>query len=172
MFTCWEGQSFPNVEGNASNCMGYSCGKVLSAHCNCVTGLGEACSHIGAILFYCRDAIEKKDSVTVTGEKAYWVLPSNQEVSYKEISDIDFSCPNTSETNVPGPEKKKEVPSPTSTEIELQDFFGELSLNNSKQAILSLVHPYNQSQTREIYPQVISELYGPECISLSLYQCH
>ena len=61
--------------------------KVLSAHCNCMAELGEACSHIGAILFYCKAATEKK----------YLVLPSNQEVSYKEVSDIDFSCPNTSE---------------------------------------------------------------------------
>ena len=99
-------------------------GKVLSAHCNCMAGLGEACSHIGAILFSCRAATEKKDSVTVTEEKAYWVLPSNRKVSYKEVSDIDFSCPNTS-THVPGPEKKiKEVPSSsTPTEIELQDLF-------------------------------------------------
>ena len=48
-------------------------GEVLSTHCNCMAGLGEACSHIGAILFYCRDATEKKDS----GKEAYWVLPSN-----------------------------------------------------------------------------------------------
>ena len=76
-------------------------GKVLSAHCSCMDGLGEACSHIGAILFYCRAATEKKDSVTVTAEKAYWVLPSNREISYKEVSDIDFICPNTSKTYVP-----------------------------------------------------------------------
>ena len=112
-----------------------------------MAGLGEVCSHIGAILFIVGQQPRKKDSVTVTGEKAYWVLPSNQEVTYKEFSDIDFSCPNTSETNVPGPEKKKEVPSLTPTEIEFQDFFGRLSLSKSKQAILSLVHPYNQSQS-------------------------
>ena len=102
-------------------------GKVLSAHCNCMAGLGEgeACSHIGAILFCCRPATEKKDSVTVTGEKAHWVFPSNREVSYKEVSDIDSSCPNISKTYVPVPEKKiKEVPpSSTPAEIELQDFF-------------------------------------------------
>ena len=32
-------------------------GKVLSAHCNCMAGLGEACSHIGASHpVYCRAA--------------------------------------------------------------------------------------------------------------------
>ena len=46
-------------------------GKMLSAHCNCMAGLGEACSHIGTILFYCRAATEKKDTVTVTGENAF-----------------------------------------------------------------------------------------------------
>ena len=48
-------------------------GRVLSSHCDCTTGVGEACSHVGAVMFYV-DAINKwKDSVTVTGEKAYWV---------------------------------------------------------------------------------------------------
>ena len=80
-------------------------GKVLSAHCNYMAGLGEACSHVGAILFYCRAATEKK------------------EVSYKEVSDIDFSFPNISQMYIPGPEKKiKEVSSSsTPTEMELQD---------------------------------------------------
>ena len=27
-------------------------GVVLCAHCTCMAGLGEVCSHIGAILFY------------------------------------------------------------------------------------------------------------------------
>ena len=116
--------------------------------------------------------LRKKDSVTVTGEKAYWVLPSNQEVSYKKVSDIDFSCPNTSKTNVPDQKKKiKEVPSSTPTEIELQDFFRKLSLSKSKPALLPLVPPYNvqfkAKSIQEIYPQVLSELYEPECISLN-----
>ena len=89
----------------------------------------------------------------------------NQVVSYKEVSDIDFSCPNTSETNAPGPEKKKEVPPSTPTGIELQDFCGKLiSLSKSKQTILSLVHPCYQIQ--EIYHQVMSELYEPHIVEL------
>lgn len=26
-------------------------GKVLAAHCTCIAGLGECCSHVGALLF-------------------------------------------------------------------------------------------------------------------------
>ena len=68
--------------------------------------------------------------------------------------------------------KIKEVPSSsTPTEIELQDFFYKLNLSTSKPAILSLVPPYNvqykPKSIQEIDPQVLSELYEPECISLN-----
>ena len=58
-----------------------------------MAGLGEACSPVGALHFYIEAANKMKDSVTVTGEKVYWVRPSNQQVQCKEISDIDFSSP-------------------------------------------------------------------------------
>ena len=29
------------------------CGTILCAHCMCMAGLGEACSHIAALLFFC-----------------------------------------------------------------------------------------------------------------------
>ena len=56
--------------------------------------------HVGASLFYLDTINKLKDSTTVTGEKAYWVLPSSGatggfEVGYHEISDIDFSKPET-----------------------------------------------------------------------------
>ena len=170
MFTCWEGQSQKLSETLPTSwVIAEMAGKVLSARCNCMAGLGEACSPIGAILFYCRGSTEKKDSATVTGEKAYWVLPSNEKVSYEEISDIVFSFPKPAKTNDPRPEKK--VPSSTPTEIELQDLFHKLSWSKSKPAILSLVTPYNvqfkPKSTQEIYPQVLSELYETEYISLN-----
>ena len=44
-------------------------GKLLSAHCNCMARLGEVCPHIGAILFYCRAATEKKTQLLLLGRK-------------------------------------------------------------------------------------------------------
>ena len=37
-------------------------GDVLSAHCNCMAGLGESCSKIGAILFFI-DAMSKLETL-------------------------------------------------------------------------------------------------------------
>ena len=103
-------------------------------------------------------------------------MGSSFKVNYKEVSDIDFACPNTSQTYVPGPEKKiQEIPYSTPTEIELQDFFCKLSLSKSKLAILSLVSPYNvqykPKSIQEIYPQVLGELYGEHIVELQGTSC-
>ena len=151
MFTCWGGGGGVSHSQMLSETpptawviaeMG---GKVLSAHCNCMAGLGEACSHIGVILFIVGLQPRKRTQLLLLGRKHIGFCLQTR----KSVSDIDFSCPNTSETNVPGPEIKKEVPSSTPTEIELQDIFGKLSLSEIKQAILTLVHAYNQSQSKK-----------------------
>ena len=74
--------------------------RVMGAHCECAAGIGEACSHVGAILFYIDTINRMKDSVTVTGEKAYWVpppgaLPQQFSVDQQEISAINFASPHT-----------------------------------------------------------------------------
>ena len=39
-------------------------GKILSTYCNCMAGLGEASSHIGAVLFYVEASSRIRDSKT------------------------------------------------------------------------------------------------------------
>ena len=160
-------------------------GRVLSAHCNCMAGLGEACSHVGAVLFYI-DAMNKmKDSVTVTGQKAYWVVPSNvDKIQYKEVADIDFTNPDSvrkkcesSSTCAKGSNTKnksktvnpfKELkPTPT----ELGNLYERLSLSKTKPAILSIIPPHNDKYrplpSMDIYPKVLSDLYDPKNIELN-----
>ncbi|KAL3837633.1 hypothetical protein ACJMK2_022979 [Sinanodonta woodiana] len=67
-------------------------GIVEAAHCDCMAGLGKACSHIGALLFYIETAVRIENAKTVTQEKAYWLLPSSiDKVGYAEVSNIDFT---------------------------------------------------------------------------------
>ena len=68
----------------------------MAAHCNCMAGLGEACSHVASLMFYIDAAVRIRDSKTVTQEKAYWMLPSAlDKVDYVPVSDMDFSSPST-----------------------------------------------------------------------------
>ena len=44
---------------------------VKSAHCNCMAGIGETCSHVGALLFAVEYYVRHREKKTVTQEKAY-----------------------------------------------------------------------------------------------------
>jgi hypothetical protein len=61
-----------------------------------MAGLGEACTHIAALLFAIEASVKLRDSKTVTEEKAYWLLPTSVKgVKYKECSEIDFTSAKT-----------------------------------------------------------------------------
>ncbi|XP_077863509.1 uncharacterized protein LOC144347299 [Saccoglossus kowalevskii] len=82
-------------------------GSVLCAHCNCMAGLGETCTHVAAVLFAVEATVRIRDSKTVTDEKAYWLLPSSlKSVTYKNMNDIDFTSAKTKkkqlDANSPG----------------------------------------------------------------------
>ena len=70
-------------------------GMVLGAHCNCMAGLGEACSHIGSVLFYLLEQCAKKESSpSVTSIKCKWSQPSRESlrrVEYEEGRNIVFN---------------------------------------------------------------------------------
>ena len=40
-------------------------GKVLSAHCHCMAGLGESCSHVASLLWAIEAGCKRRDSLTV-----------------------------------------------------------------------------------------------------------
>ena len=51
-------------------------GTVVSAHCTCITGLAEVCTHIASILFWFEFTVKRRESMAVPGTKAYWEGPS------------------------------------------------------------------------------------------------
>ncbi len=69
-------------------------GVVICAHCNCMAGLGEACSHIAAILFTLDANIQARKSMSCTSMPCSWLPPSFKSVPFAPISDIKFSAPD------------------------------------------------------------------------------
>ena len=63
-------------------------GKLVCSHCTCMAGLGEACTHVSALLFYIDTKVCIRDSRTVTEAAAYWKLPSTtRDVTYLPVCD-------------------------------------------------------------------------------------
>ena len=62
-------------------------GTIESAHCTCMAGLCEACSHVGAILFYLESAVRVRK--TCTQLDCAWKSPRFVEtIPYARIADI------------------------------------------------------------------------------------
>ncbi|CAN7987264.1 unnamed protein product [Ixodes hexagonus] len=67
-------------------------GQVLLAHCTCMAGLGEACSHIGAILIYLEVVVKRRDEQTCTEDKTNaWLPPQLQTLEGTPVVKIDFA---------------------------------------------------------------------------------
>jgi len=59
-----------------------------------MAGLGEACSHIAAVLFAAQINTETKHQFTSTSLPCSWLPPSFRTVKFDEISSIDFATPH------------------------------------------------------------------------------
>lgn len=68
-------------------------GSILCAHCSCMAGLGEACSHIGALLFTLDRNTHYQKTTTCTSLPCSWLPPTFQNVSYSELAKISFATP-------------------------------------------------------------------------------
>ena len=67
-------------------------------HCNCMAGLGEVCSHVGAVLFAVEAGVRMLKAKTCTSVPCQWLMPSAvSSVPYAELQEIDFTSSNKKE---------------------------------------------------------------------------
>ena len=62
-------------------------GTILCCHCTCLAGLGEACSHVAAVLFTLEANTQLKKKTSCTSLPCSWLPLCFQ---YAQIADIDF----------------------------------------------------------------------------------
>ncbi|KAK3107020.1 hypothetical protein FSP39_005317 [Pinctada imbricata] len=137
-------------------------GAILTGHCDCMAGLGEVCSHVGALLFYVDALVKLRNSKTVTREPTYWMLPSGfRKVEHAMLGDINFKSAkslrkdlNDNIDNVlisrrsSSSQHLPTIPIPSDSKINY--FYRRLHNTKGKPVILSLTEQY-------------SPLYVPTC---------
>ena len=161
-------------------------GEICCAHCNCMAGLGETCTHIAATLFYLEAASRLQGKQTSTQRKCEWILPSFQkDVEYLPIKEIDFTSAigkkrkldelidsSVSENQVSvAPQQALPLPAKLSPTAENYDsFYEQLSETDTKPAILSLIPKYSSAyipkQLLPIFPQPLESLHDPKFMKL------
>ena len=123
-----------------------------------MAGLGEACSHIAALLFAAQTNTELKTQYTCTSLPCSWLPPSFRSVPFAEIAEIDFSSASqkrkrlmkASEASSSGSDEPQQVKKRPSLVSKPNDddklaFFDELSQSGGSPVILSLISGYNEA---------------------------
>ena len=156
-------------------------GSVDSAHCTCMAGLDECCSHVAAMLFILESASRAKQEASVTDVPAYWMFPTAAKLDapYKRLRDMDFqsaarkrklsTAESSSTSTTPEYEDVDNIPSPTKNE-EVR-FLEDLHKAQPTAAILSLTDQFSnkfvpKSQLKE-WPLDFTKLYDVSASSLS-----
>ena len=140
-----------------------------------MAGLGEACSHIAALLFALEATATKNKNTTCTSLPCSWLPPKFQDVTYAELSDIDFASPQAKRKKVDNSEagsalcrSSKVVNTPTKEELET--FFKDLSAAG-RAVILSITPKFSDSfvpmSMTGLVPKPLTDLYDPKCLELT-----
>lgn len=125
-------------------------GTVATAHCTCMAGVGEACSHVATALFAVETAVRLRDSVTCTGKKNEWLPPHSRNAEFKRLREIDFSSAkmkkrkmDTITNNINAEEvlSVQRIPSPKNAEIQL--CFAAIAKGGTKPALFMLHEEYS-----------------------------
>jgi len=147
-------------------------GLVIVAHCTCMAGTGEVCSHIAAILFAADANTQVKQQQSCTSLPCSWLPPSFRTVEYLPVSEIDFTTPKQKrKIGLPSapssaPATKKVCAVSTPTELELNDHFTKLSKTKLRPLLLSLESNFNNDfvplYARGLLPEPLTSLYSQE----------
>ncbi|XP_014676996.1 PREDICTED: uncharacterized protein LOC106816868 isoform X2 [Priapulus caudatus] len=102
-------------------------GAVVTAHCDCMAGLGESCSHVGALLLKVEAAVRLGyTSSACTDEICQWNACFVSKVTGAPVSEINFYTEKAKERLHKSKCKAKEEPSP-STEQERDHFMSSIA---------------------------------------------
>jgi len=145
---------------------------ILAGHCTCMAGLGESCSHVAALLFFCEYLSQKNNETSVTDQTCYWLDPNSSKkikITARELSEISYvnvkslyknTMKKTSSLKV----NKKFFPNkPIADQESLAEFLGKVKESTPRCMSLAIVSPFcTQTDPREEFPFIFSNLYREE----------
>ena len=108
---------------------------IIAAHCTCMAGLGESCSHIGALLFKVEAAVRcGYTKLTCTEEACKWNNDFVKKITPVPIANVDFYSDEAVKNFKANP--KKAVHQTKPTQQQQQQFFEAISTIQGENAIV------------------------------------
>lgn len=156
-------------------------GEVTAAHCTCMAGTGEACSHIAALLFYLEVGVRLRNERSCTDDVNTWLPPHVQKLAACPISSLDFSSSSMKKRRLDesgGSSSQQRQPprvqhAPAPSEEEWGAFFDTLLVSGHRPCVAATNPKYsylyvpiakqaNGADLRLLYDQTTTGLTWPE----------
>lgn len=124
-------------------------GEVLCAHCTCKAGLGEACSHIGAMLFYVEVVVRRRDGQVCTDLENAWLPPQVRLLNGKQVSALSFASSKMKKRIMDGEQPLRKqlqrLHMKEASDEEWSSFLSACHRSGSRPALLSLEKEYAEN---------------------------
>ncbi|XP_077493418.1 uncharacterized protein LOC144104345 [Amblyomma americanum] len=119
-------------------------GTVLVAHCTCMAGTGETCSHVGACLFAAETAVRIRNSVSCTQKENIWLPAYVEKVQFKRLRDINFTSSRGRKeqidgTRAEGQQKRRRLEIPGPSPEELNALYDDIGKDGAVPALFSVL---------------------------------
>ena len=152
-------------------------GTVQSAHCTCMAGLSEGCSHVAAVLFAMENGTRILHETSVTDVPAYWLFPAPAKLAspFQRIGVMDFRSASKKRKLLYSTPTRGTPPScerggvdivPPPTEDERNNFFTGLHRACPNAVALSLNRQYSDTFVPKSLcdraPKHLGQLYDPD----------
>ena len=145
-----------------------------------MAGLGEACTHIAAVLFYLEAMARIRGSSVCTQQKCQWIIPAFQkDIPYLPVAELDFTSAKAKKKKLDeaaingsvyaacsssNPAQPSDVLPPRTDELE--SFFHNISRCKSSPGILSLVPEFQDRYIPKTslpeFPTCLQDLFDPQ----------
>jgi len=143
-----------------------------------MAGLGEACSHVAAVLFTADANTKIKAGFSTTSLPCSWLPKSFQFVPYVEVKDMDFRTPSL-KRKLESRQKSEEGTSSTTKQVfcvsasttqSVNQFFANVSRAGGKPVALSHKEGFSDSYVPinclPDFPKPLTDLFYPSFMSL------
>lgn len=142
-------------------------GEMVAAHCLCIAGNGEACSHIAALMFYIECGMRIRAEQSCTDRENSWLPAHIKKLRVRPVAEMDFasaamkkrrlddlgpSCSPQVPLRVPAPAR---APAPPVSKQEKDEFLGKLISSGLRPAAAS-----TNSKFSELYISAIRACTG------------
>ena len=145
-------------------------GEAICAHCTCMAGAGEVCTHVGALLFTAEGNTEMKRRQSCTSLPCSWLPPRHQFVPAIKVAEIDFKTPKSKQLSRLQSSCKACLMTPPSTE-QVNKLHVRLSNTVGKPVALSHTPGFSDAyvplNALADFPKPLTELFNKDAIDMS-----